>query len=182
MQDFTNENLDLSLLPTYETVALHQLNKKYWKVILLNIAVFMFFLGMAIYLLCYLLKLTFAESYLLIGGYVMIGILLVTIYKVSMKKRGFAIREKDLIYKSGIISISTSIVPFNRIQHITLNEGVFSRLFHLAALHIFTAGGLSGNIVIPGLDIELAHTIKQELSRQLNQQAHHESSRDTDGK
>lgn len=170
MQNFTNENLDLSLLPKYESVPLHALNKRYWKVILLNIAVFMLFLAMATYLLVYLLKLTLTQSFIFIGGYLLIGFLLILLYNISIKKRGYAIREKDLIYKSGIISISTSIVPFNRIQHITLNEGLFSRIFQLAALHIFTAGGISGNIVIPGLDIELAKSIKEELSRKLNQQ------------
>lgn len=170
MQDFTNENLDLSLLPKYETVALNELNKKYWKVILMNIAVFMLIFGLATYLLFSLLKATSPEPYIFIGGYLLTGILLVVFYAISIRKRGYAIREKDLIYKSGIISITTSVVPFSRIQHITLNEGVFSRMFNLAALHIYTAGGISGNIVIPGLDIELARAIKEELSKQVSQQ------------
>ncbi|MBB2150733.1 PH domain-containing protein [Pedobacter gandavensis] len=170
MQDFTNENLDLSRLPKYETVTLSELHKNYWKVILLNIAVFMLFLGLASYLLFFLLKSSNPEPYLFIGGYLLFGILLVMFYAISIKKRGYAIREKDLIYKSGIVSISTSVIPFSRIQHITLNEGIFSRMFNLAALHIYTAGGISGNIVIPGLDIELAKSIKEELTKQVNHQ------------
>ncbi|MNV65092.1 Bacterial membrane flanked domain protein [compost metagenome] len=93
--------------------------------------------------------------------------LLILIYQARIKRTGYAIREKDLIYKSGIISISTSIIPFTRIQHISLNEGIFSRMFQLGALHVFTAGGASGSITIPGLDIELARTVKEELTRQL---------------
>lgn len=170
MQDFTNENLDLSLLPKYETVALNEVDKNYWKVILLNITVFMVVLALASYLLFYLLKAVKPEPYLFIGGYLLIGVLLLTFYAISVKKRGYAIREKDLIYRSGIISITTSVIPFTRIQHITLNEGIFSRMFQLGSLHIYTAGGISGNIVIPGLDIELARTIKEELTRQLNNQ------------
>lgn len=170
MQDFTNENLDLNLLPKYETVALNQVHKNYWKVILLNIAVFMLFLGLASYLLFFLLKSSNPEPYLFITGYLLLGILLVVFYAISIKKRGYAIREKDLIYKSGIISISTAVIPFSRIQHITLNEGIFSRMFDLAALHIYTAGGISGNIVIPGLDIELAKAIKEELTKQVTMQ------------
>ncbi|ALL07718.1 hypothetical protein AQ505_20810 [Pedobacter sp. PACM 27299] len=170
MQDFTNENLDLSLLPKYETVSLNEVDKKYWKVILLNIVVFMVFLALAAAFLFFLLKALKPQPYLFIGGYVLIGILLVVFYAISVKKRGYAIREKDVIYKSGIISISTSVIPFTRIQHITLNEGVFSRMFQLATLHIYTAGGISGNIAIPGLPIELAKSIKEELTRQLNNQ------------
>lgn len=167
MQDFTNETLDINALPKYEEVPLNALSGKYWKVVLLNVAIFLFVLaaGMAIVLF-------FAEGfrpylYVLTGIYLLFGILLVMLYRVSIKRIGYAIREKDLIYKSGIISISTSIIPFTRIQHITLNEGIFSRMFQLGSLHVFTAGGMSGSITIPGLDIDLAKTIKEELNRQL---------------
>ncbi len=130
----------------------------------------MLFFALAAYLLIFLLKISLPKPYLFIGGYLLFAQLLVSFYGISIKKRGYAIREKDLIYKSGIISITTSVIPFSRIQHITLNEGVFSRMFQLASLHIFTAGGISGNIVIPGLDIELARSIKEELSKQINHQ------------
>lgn len=177
MQDFTNHNIDLSQLPKYETVDLNQLNNKYWRVILLNIAVFMLFLALVAYLLFTLLKTLKPEPYLFIVGYLLIGVLMVSLYSISFKKRGYAIREKDLIYKSGIISIATSVVPFIRIQHITLNEGIFSRMFQLASLHIYTAGGVSGNIVIPGLDVELARAIKEALSKQLGNPDESEKSR-----
>src|SRR5690606_41032422 len=38
--------------------------------------------------------------------------------RLAFKKRGYAVREKDLLYRSGILSTTTTIVPFNRIQHI----------------------------------------------------------------
>ncbi|RQO70405.1 hypothetical protein DBR43_20520 [Pedobacter sp. KBW06] len=167
MQDFTNETLDIDALPKYEEVALNALSRKYWKVVLLNISIFLFILAAAIATILLLVEELRPYLYLFTGIYLLFSILLITLYRASIKRIGYAIREKDLIYKSGIISISTSIIPFTRIQHITLNEGIFSRMFQLGALHVFTAGGISGSITIPGLDINLAKTIKEELNRQL---------------
>lgn len=167
MQDFTNETLDIDTLPKYEEVALNALNKKYWKVVSLNIAIFLFILAAGIATVLFFVEGLSPYLYLIIGTFLLFSILLIMLYRASIKRIGYAIREKDLIYKSGIISISTAIIPFTRIQHITLNEGIFSRMFQLGALHVFTAGGISGSITIPGLDINLAKTIKEELNRQL---------------
>lgn len=167
MQDFTNETLDIDALPKYEKVPLNEISRKYWKVVLLNITIFLFILAAGIAIALFFVEELRPYRYVLAGIYLLFAILLILLYRVSIKRIGYAIREKDLIYKSGIISISTSIIPFTRIQHITLNEGVFSRMFQLGSLHVFTAGGISGSITIPGLDIHLAKTIKEELNRQL---------------
>lgn len=167
MQDFTNETLDIDALPKYEEVALNALNRKYWKVVLLNISIFLFILAAGIAIVLFFIQELSPYLYIIIGTYLLFSILLIVLYRASIKRIGYAIREKDLIYKSGIISISTAIIPFTRIQHITLNEGIFSRMFQLGSLHVFTAGGISGSITIPGLDINLAKTIKEELNRQL---------------
>jgi membrane protein YdbS with pleckstrin-like domain len=167
MQDFTNETINIDVLPRYEEVALNTLSRKYWKVVLLNIAIFLFILAAGIGIVLFFAEGSRPYLYVIIGTYLLFSILLITLYRASIKRIGYAIREKDLIYKSGMISISTSIIPFTRIQHITLNEGIFSRMFQLGALHVFTAGGISGSITIPGLDIHLAKTIKEELNRQL---------------
>ncbi|WP_342328737.1 PH domain-containing protein [Pedobacter sp. FW305-3-2-15-E-R2A2] len=167
MQDFTNETINIDVLPKYEEVALNALSRKYWKVVLLNIAIFLFILAAGIAIVLFFVEGFRAYLYVLVGIFLLFSILLITLYRASIKRIGYAIREKDLIYKSGIISISTAIIPFTRIQHITLNEGIFSRMFQLGSLHVFTAGGISGSITIPGLDIHLAKNIKEELNRQL---------------
>lgn len=167
MQDFTNETLDIDVLPKYEQVTLNVLSRKYWKVVLLNTVIFLLILAAGIALLLFFAEELRPYIYIFIGTYLLFGILLILLYQARIKRTGYAIREKDLIYKSGIISISTSIIPFTRIQHITLNEGIFSRMFQLGSLHVFTAGGASGSITIPGLDIGLARTVKEELTRQL---------------
>ena len=78
-------------------------------------------------------------------------------------KMAFALREKDIYYKKGLIFRKTTIIPFNRIQHCEVNHGPVDRMFGLASLKIFTAGGQASDLEIPGLKESKAHTIKDYI-------------------
>ncbi|MNR37605.1 Bacterial membrane flanked domain protein [compost metagenome] len=66
-----------------------------------------------------------------------------------------------------MIAETTIIVPLNRIQHVSLSEGVLSRMFALGTLQIYTAGGSSGEIKIAGIPIEQAKALKEALVQRL---------------
>ena len=68
--------------------------------------------------------------------------------------------EHDAIYKSGLISETTTIIPFNRVQHVALHQGFISRKLGLASIELFTAGGSSSDLEIPGLLLADAQIIK----------------------
>jgi Uncharacterized conserved protein len=169
MTEFTNETIDTDSLPKYEEVLLTPLNKKYWNVMLINIFIFLFILGAGIATLLILNATARTYLYIIICTYIVFAGLLVLLYRTSLKKRGFAVREKDILYTSGIIALSTTIVPFSRIQHIALDEGLFSRIYGLGELRIFTAGGSSGSLHIPGIEIDNAKSIKELLMKQINE-------------
>lgn len=169
MQDFTNDTLNINELPKYEELVFNKLSKKYWRVVLLNIIISLLILaaGLAAFLL---VAVTFRPYlYFICGGYLAFSIFLILLYKTALNKRGFAIREKDILYRSGLIAISTTMIPFSRIQHIALDEGLFSRMYQLGQLRIFTAGGSSGSLHIPGIEIEQALQIKALLMKQINE-------------
>jgi membrane protein YdbS with pleckstrin-like domain len=168
MDKFTNEPIDVNGLHRYEDVPLDPLDANYWKVILLNIFITLLILIIAATLLFYFL--TESRAYILpvVLGITSFGIFLIFIFRLSFKRRGLAVREKDIIYSSGILSAKTTVVPFSRIQHVALNQGIFSRMYKLGALQVFTAGGASGNINIHGLSIERAHKIKEVLATRLD--------------
>jgi uncharacterized membrane protein YdbT with pleckstrin-like domain len=44
---------------------------------------------------------------------------------MAVKRRAFALRDKDILYKRGLLSTTTTIMPFNRIQHVAMHEGGF---------------------------------------------------------
>jgi len=169
MEEFTNENIDLNKLPHYQEVTLTAPHSSYWKVIVINICIFLFLTVIGLTILLIVNEEVKPYSLSIIGSYLIVAILIFVLYRASFKKRGFALREKDIIYKSGIIAETTTIVPLNRIQHVALDEGIFSRIFKLGKLQIFTAGGQSGHLHIAGIEIEKAKSMKEMLLRKLDQ-------------
>jgi len=169
MQDFTNEPIDINLLPKYELVPLSKPHPNYWKIIVINILIFLLFVGTVLTVMFFNIPELSNYLYPTIAVYALLAIFLFFIFKASFKRRGFALRDKDLIYKSGIIAETTTIVPLNRIQHVALNEGIFSRIFKLGKIQIYTAGGHSGHLMIAGVEIETAKSMKELLLKKLGE-------------
>jgi uncharacterized protein len=168
MQEFTNETIDLANLPKYEDVALTPPNPKYWNVIVINLGIVLIIIGAFLGLFIFLLDDKLPNPVYPIVGYLIFSVLLFLIYRLSFKKRGFALREKDIIYKHGVIAETTTIIPINRIQHVALDEGITSRSYGLATLQIYTAGGATGHVHIAGIEVEKAKIIKEVLVKRLD--------------
>ncbi|WP_410220099.1 PH domain-containing protein [Pedobacter sp.] len=168
MQNFTNQPIDLDSLPQYQEMSLKKPNPEYWKVIVINILIFLFFIGLGISILIISDEDIKAYLYLILSGYIFLALMLFIIFRVSFNKRGFALRDKDVIYKDGVIAETTTIVPLSRIQHVELNEGIFSRMFRLGTIEIYTAAGSEGKISLAGIEIELAKNIKEALVKRLD--------------
>ena len=166
---FTNEPIDLNHLPKHEFVELSKPHHNYWNIIMINIFIFLLVVALGITILIFSEPALKAQLALFIGGWLLLAIMLFLLYRASFKKRGYALREKDIIYKSGIIAETTTIVPLNRIQHVALDEGLFSRMFKLGKLQIYTAGGHSGHMMIAGIEIEKARSIRELLLKKLDQ-------------
>ena len=168
MLEFTNETIDLENLPKYEDVALTPPNPKYWNVIVINLGIVLIILGAFLGLFIFLLDDKLPNPIYPIVGYIFFAALLFFIYRLSFKKRGFALREKDIIYKNGVIAETTTIIPINRIQHVALDEGITSRSYGLATLQIYTAGGTTGHVHIAGIEVEKAKVMKELLVKRLD--------------
>lgn len=165
---FTNEVIDLDLLPKYEEIQLSRPHSDYWKIICINLLIFFGLLGLAIGMLLFFVDEVRPNAKWIIPLYLAFLATFFLLFRASFKKRGYAIRTHDVIYKSGIIAESTTIVPLNRIQHIELNEGIFSRIYKLGSLQLFTAGGQTGHIHIAGIAIDDAKRIRDLLLKKLD--------------
>ncbi len=75
----------------------------------------------------------------------------------------YALRAKDIIFKKGLVFRKITTIPFNRIQHCEVNHGPIDRIFNLASLKVFTAGGQSSDLEIPGLTETRAQMIKDYI-------------------
>lgn len=96
------------------------------------------------------------------------GIQLLFINRI-LSFRGYALREKDISQKKGIIMHRYTTIPLNRIQHISVNQGLVARKLDLASLEIYTASGTEKPITIKGLSKERAHEIKKFILSFVNE-------------
>ncbi|MDR0228108.1 MAG: PH domain-containing protein [Flavobacteriaceae bacterium] len=164
--EFHNEVVPLNRLPQVEEIIYTPLNAQYKKVVFYQslIAVLIFagigsiptfypFENEALFFLK-------EKSIFILLGCTLFALLILVVSMLSVKCKGYAVRQHDLVYKSGLISKSITIIPYNRVQHLELYEGAISRLFNLCQLELFTAGGTMGDLKVPGLSKEEAERIK----------------------
>jgi len=79
---------------------------------------------------------------------------------ISVPKKGYAIRDKDILYKSGVFWRTVTAIPFNRIQHVEKSSTPLDRKFNLASLQLYTAGGSGGDLQIHGLPARVAEKLR----------------------
>jgi membrane protein YdbS with pleckstrin-like domain len=163
MEQFSNETIDTAALPKFEETQLTPLHKDYKKILFFNIGLIFFILAVVAGSAIYFVEGTKDYWLPIVIGYLIIVTLTVVVTLISFRNKGFAFRSHDVIYRSGAIVLETTIIPYNRVQHVTLHEGILSRRFGLATIEIFTAGGINSDISIPGIDKEHAEKIKQLL-------------------
>ncbi len=99
----------------------------------------------------------------------LIGLSFILISK-GFYKKGYAIRSKDIIYKTGLFWKSSTVVPFNRIQHSEVKQGPVERMFNLSSFHVYTAGGSSSDLSIPGLIPERAESLKEFVLQKIKKE------------
>jgi membrane protein YdbS with pleckstrin-like domain len=170
MNEFTNNPIDITQLPKFEEVQLKGLNPKYITVLLFNFSLLLILVIGGFSALFYFKQEAFSNTIwiAILVGLVLFLAGLVVFTKLSFHKKGYAFREHDAIYKSGLISETTTIIPFNRVQHVALHQGFISRKLGLASIELFTAGGSSSDLEIPGLLLADAQLIKNLVSQKIN--------------
>ena len=97
---------------------------------------------------------------------------------IAVPRRGYVVREKDLLYKSGVLWRSVKAFPFNRVQHTKLDSTPLDRRFGLSSLSVFPAGAGAG-LRIRGLGQETAEQLRVYISERIEADGEAES-RDTD--
>lgn len=82
--------------------------------------------------------------------------------------KGYALREHDITYRSGIIFPKTTSIPFSKIQQVSISQNPVSKFFDMYAIDIVNgAQGLS-SVSINGLSKEKAEGLKNIITNRLN--------------
>ncbi len=175
MKEFSNQPIDTSQLPSIDEVSFLSLDPKYTKVVMINATlVSLMIIGAGVIFYFWDVKIKKEDNPQLLGLFVLLAALLVALYVwvisiLGVSKKTYAFREHDVIYRSGIVLKREIVIPYNRVQHVALHEGILSRMYQLAALEFYSAGGANGDLKIPGIPKEQAERIKQFIVDKVHQ-------------
>ena len=95
---------------------------------------------------------------------VMVGGINIAITRKACAFKGYAIREMDITYRTGIIFPKVTTIPFCKIQQVAIKQSPISRLFSLYSVEITNGAQFESAIEIPGLTEEKAEMIKKLLT------------------
>lgn len=166
---FKNNQVDLAELPVAEDVAFHPLPLTYRNILLISAGVFFLILLAGIVTLFLLVpaELPVAMEWALVAWLILSGFAIGRIL-ITFPYKGYAVRERDIIYKKGWLWRSVTTVPFNRVQHCDIKQGLLERQFGLSSLNVYTAGGQSSDLTIPGLDYQVAEKYKAYILKTIS--------------
>ena len=88
---------------------------------------------------------------------------------IAVPRRGYVVREKDILYRSGVLWCSVRAFPLNRVQHIKRGSTPLDRRFGLASLWVFPAGGTGSRI--RGLGRDTAERLRAYISERIGAEA-----------
>lgn len=173
---FENLLIDLDALPVVQEEDFQSIQPAYRKVILISWGIFYSILLIAppiIFFFNESIKYDWMLYTISIGGILLLWISNIIWVNKAIKKKKYALREKDLIYTTGLIWSKRITIPFSRIQHAEVKQGPVARRFKLFTLKVFTAGGDSADLSIPGLDKEKADKIKAFILNKIEAEENH---------
>ncbi|MCX6227241.1 MAG: PH domain-containing protein [Bacteroidia bacterium] len=168
--DFSNSVILPENLPAIELAEFTPIDRKYLKIIYIQYAIWamiLIFWGIFFFILP-------KDEFLEYGFWILTGLSVVILCSslivsyLSFPRRGYLVREKDIAYQRGLIRYKLTSIPFNRIQHVVLNQGVVAKHFNLASIKIFTAGSSADDLNIPGLPFETASQIREFLTGKIS--------------
>lgn len=79
----------------------------------------------------------------------------------------YALRPEELFLERGVLNRVRTIVPLRRIQHLDVSQDLLEREFSLGRLIVHTAGSRSSDVVIPGLRLDTAERMRDEVKRHI---------------
>ena len=171
---FSNQQIDLSQLPEADQLDMIPLEKDYKLVRYISAGIWALVIFVVAWLVALIQPRFHPYGFIGAGLFSLLAIWIVVYNGISYRYMGYAVREKDISYKSGWLWKSMVTVPFNRVQHCDVRQGLIERQFGLSKLTIYTAGGQSTDLMIPGLLPETAERLKAYILQSTEQSIENE--------
>lgn len=170
MENFSNSVIIPENLPEIKKETFTKLDKRYLKIVLIRLIIFALFLVGSFIAFLMLSEINLSPVIIIFISVVLFIILAFSsiISILGFYKKGYLLRENDISYQKGLLIYKLTTVPFNRIQHVEVNQGILAKIFHLSSVKIYTAGGSSSDLSIPGLPVNDAQKLKAFLSEKIS--------------
>lgn len=179
MQTVSNPPLDLTGIPALEDIAFEGVSPRYRSLRMVQWALAQMFLAtmvLAPFILEWIWQwmgkdksMDYDFWWVPLSAQLVLGSLWLLEEIMGFPRRGFALRERDITYRSGWFNRVTITIPFDKVQHSELSQGPIARMVDLQHLKLFTAGG-TGNLKIAGLDVEQAEKLRSALETRIGRQ------------
>jgi membrane protein YdbS with pleckstrin-like domain len=157
---FQNPEIDLDALPDADHLQWQGLDPTYKRRLRVQLAIVVVIVTVALAIPTIVVNVPFKIAALIIGAVIFVAAGLMIWPAVAVPRRGYVVRDKDIVFRSGVVWRSVTAVPFNRIQHVETSSDPLDRKFDLATLKIFTAGGSGGDLKIDGLGKDIAEQLR----------------------
>jgi membrane protein YdbS with pleckstrin-like domain len=166
---FENEQVEVESLPAVEELDFQSLPPSY-----LELSQAQNLLSMILLLGAAVLGITFTGSWgnaWVWGGtlaaWPVLMVLSVFVTRARFRRKAYALRARDINYKQGWLGRKVTTVPFNRIQHAEVSQGIIEKAWELSSVRVYTAGGRASDLTVPGLQPDEAHRIKDFLLKKI---------------
>jgi len=162
---FQNNPIDLTTLPQLENTPLESVSPSYLKVSYLGTTILFMIIGGGLMASSFFSnnEISFKIKLVIVGIWFLLFVLSLWHSYENFQVQGFAIRERDLTYRSGVFFRRTTVIPYNRIQHAEVKQGPIERRFDLQRLEIYSAGGEGSDLYIPGLPGDRADQLRDYI-------------------
>ena len=171
--EFLNPPVDIELLPQIEKAELKPVSPYYLKILRIELLissaiVLLIALGCIIFI-----KVLQQPLWILLIGTLWLGLAVMqwVIQQRAFRIMAYAVRERDILFRSGWIVRRIRTCPFNRIQHSSISTGPLERRYGLSTLILYTAGTDDSDVRIAGLPASEAQKLKEWINKKVTDES-----------
>lgn len=157
---FQNPEVPLDTLPSVDAVQWQALDPAYKRLRQLQALLLVGVASIPLLFVTFFAGLELLQAIFIWLPWAILSAVLLAWPTLSLPKRGYVVRDRDILFRHGVVWRSVTAIPFNRIQHVETSSTPLDRKFGLATLQLFTAGGSGGDLKIDGLAAGVAEQLR----------------------
>ncbi|MBB1363856.1 PH domain-containing protein [Shewanella sp. SR44-4] len=96
----------------------------------------------------------------------LLAVVMIKLIHLKAHKIAYGLFKHEMVFREGLFWVSTTALPYTRLQHVNLSQGPLERKYNLVTLKCFSAGSGLAEIDLPGLNADLAEHLRQHLLSQ----------------